>query len=165
MKRCDTLIYANREESMFRSLLRRRVSSSVNRKMKQATTGEQAMSKGSTHPVMNEGSVLNPEVKDYVDSPAHYTGGEIECINAIEAMLESCDDGYEGYLRGQIIKYTWRFRQKSTLSKMEVAEGQEDLQKAQWYQHRLMDYNIKRHARDAKQKGAALEKKLLNRIG
>lgn len=106
------------------------------------------MSKDSKqHPVLNEGSVLNPEVKDYVDSPAHYTGGEIECIDAIEAMLETCDDGYEGYLRGQIIKYTWRFRQKSTLSKMEVAEGQEDLQKAQWYQHRLMGYNIKRYAK------------------
>lgn len=122
------------------------------------------MSKSSTHPVTNEGSVLNPEIKDYVDSPAHYTGGEIECIDAIESMLETCDDGYEGYLRGQIIKYTWRFRQKSTLSKMELAEGQEDLEKAQWYQHRLMDYNIKRYAKAAKQKGAEVEKKLMDRI-
>ena len=104
-------------------------------------------SKGSRHPVEQEGSVLNPLSSDYVDSPAHYTGGEIECIQAIEAMLETCDDGYEGYLRGQIIKYTWRFRQKKTLHGMSVAEGQQDLEKEQWYQHRLMDYNIKREAK------------------
>lgn len=104
-------------------------------------------SNGSLHPMQQEGSVLNPSSSDYVDSPAHYTGGEIECIDAIESMLQSCDDGYEGYLRGQIIKYTWRFRQKKTLHGMTVAEGQQDLEKAQWYQHRLMDYNIKREAK------------------
>lgn len=104
-------------------------------------------SSASTHPMTREGSVLNPSFSEYVDSPAHYTGGEIECIDAIESMLQSCDDGYEGYLRGQIIKYTWRFRQKKTLHGMSVAEGQQDLEKAQWYQHRLMDYNIKREAK------------------
>jgi len=121
-------------------------------------------SKGSTHPVEREGSVLNPSLSDYVESPAHYTGGEIECIQAIEAMLESCDDGYEGYLRGQIIKYTWRFRQKKTLHGMSVAEGQQDLEKAQWYQHRLMDYNIKREAkavmREAEKLAAEMAKSL-----
>ena len=30
---------------------------------------------------------------------------------------------------------------------MELAEGQQDLEKAQWYQHRLMTYNIKRFAK------------------
>ena len=93
--------------------------------------------------------MLNPEMRDYVDSPSHYTGGEIECIDAIEAMLSA--EGFEGYLRGQILKYTWRFRQKKTLHGMEVAEGQQDLEKAQWYQHRLMDFNIKRHAQHAQQ--------------
>lgn len=112
------------------------------------STGNKAnTSNGSLHPMQQEGSVLNPSYSEYVDSPAHYTGGEIECIDAIESMLQSCDDGYEGYLRGQIIKYTWRFRQKKTLHGMTVAEGQQDLEKAQWYQHRLMDYNIKREAK------------------
>lgn len=98
--------------------------------------------------MMQKGSTLNPETfEDMVDSPSHYTGGEIECIDAIESMLKDCDDGYEGYLRGQIIKYTWRFRQKRTLHSMELAEGQQDLEKAQWYQHRLMTYNIKRFAK------------------
>lgn len=110
------------------------------------------MSNTLNHPCLSEGSVLNPDTRDYVDSPAHYTGGEIECIDAIESMLANCDDGYEGYLRGQIIKYTWRFRQKKTLRGMELAEGQEDLQKAQWYQHRLMDYNIKRFAQASRDK-------------
>lgn len=105
------------------------------------------MSNTSSHPMMREGSVLNPKMQDYVDSPAHYTGGAIECIDAIESMLSDCDDGYEGYLRGQILKYTWRFRQKKTLHGMELAEGQQDLEKAQWYQHRLMEYNIKKFAK------------------
>lgn len=129
----------------------------------QSSTPTQSKSKGCAHPVMMEGGVLNPEVQDYVDSPAHYTGGEIECIQAIEAMLETCDDGYEGYLRGQIIKYTWRFRQKKTLQGMELAQGQEDLQKAQWYQHRLMDYNVKREAR-AMMREAEKRQKLQERI-
>ena len=109
------------------------------------------MSSISSHPCLKEGSVLNPETKDYVDSPAHYTGGGIECIDAIESMLKDCNDGYEGYLRGQVLKYTWRFRQKKTLHGMELAEGQQDLEKAQWYQHRLMDYNIKRFAQTTAQ--------------
>lgn len=120
-------------------------------------------SKGCAHPVMMEGTVLNPEIQDYVDSPAHYTGGQIECIQAIESMLVDCDDGYEGYLRGQIIKYTWRFRQKKTLHGMELAEGQQDLEKAQFYQHRLMDYNIKREAK-AKVREVEKQQELQERI-
>ena len=79
--------------------------------------------------------------KDYnkqynnVHSPAHYNQGHTECIDAIEAMLS--DEEYIGYLRGNSMKYRWRFRYKN---------GLEDLNKAEWYEKRLTkfmeDHNV-----------------------
>lgn len=65
-----------------------------------------------------------------VNSPPHYTTGKIECIEAIEAMLKP--EEYVGYLRGNSLKYRWRFRyKKKPLS---------DLLKAQWYEERLLTF-------------------------
>ena len=61
-----------------------------------------------------------------VHSPAHYNQGQTECIDAIEAMLSQ--EEYIGYLRGNSMKYRWRFRYKN---------GFEDLNKADWYERRL----------------------------
>ena len=69
--------------------------------------------------------------KDYgkqynnVHSPLHYNKGHVECIDAIESMLSN--EEYIGYLRGNSMKYRWRFRYKN---------GFEDLSKAQWYEKR-----------------------------
>lgn len=35
-------------------------------------------------------------MSDSVNHPAHYTGGDIECIDAIKA---ACGEHYEGYLQ------------------------------------------------------------------
>ncbi len=67
---------------------------------------------------------------DMVDNPPHYNNGSIECIEAIEAMLNK--DEYIGYLRGNAFKYRWRFRYKS--------KPFEDLRKARWYEERLMKF-------------------------
>ena len=67
---------------------------------------------------------------DMVESPPHYNNGSIECIEAIEAMLSK--DEYIGYLRGNALKYMWRFRYKS--------KPFEDLRKARWYEERLMKF-------------------------
>ena len=67
---------------------------------------------------------------DMVESPPHYNNGSIECIEAIEAMLSR--DEYIGYLRGNALKYMWRFRYKS--------KPFEDLRKARWYEERLMKF-------------------------
>ncbi len=67
---------------------------------------------------------------DMVDNPPHYNNGGIECIEAIEAMLSK--DEYIGYLRGNALKYMWRFRYKS--------KPFEDLRKARWYEERLMKF-------------------------
>ena len=64
---------------------------------------------------------------DPVTAPSHYTQGSIECIDAIEAALGR--DGFIAFLRGQVIKYSWRLGLKGP--------ALEDAQKAFWYQDRL----------------------------
>ena len=64
--------------------------------------------------------------KDMVNHPPHYNKGGIECIDAIEAMLTH--EEFVGYLRGNSLKYRWRFRYKS---------GIQDLDKAAWYESKL----------------------------
>ena len=64
---------------------------------------------------------------DSVNHPSHYTTGDIECIDAIKASMTMNE--YLGYLRGNSIKYLWRYRQKN---------GIEDLRKAEWYTRRLI---------------------------
>lgn len=68
-------------------------------------------------------------MSDPVDSPYHYTTGSIECIDAIRAALG--DDGYEGYLQGNAIKYLWRHQHKG--------KPCEDLAKACWYIRKLAE--------------------------
>ncbi len=67
------------------------------------------------------------EMKDLVNHPPHYNKGGIECIDAIEAMLTH--EEFVGYLRGNSLKYRWRFRYKN---------GVQDLEKAEWYEKKLM---------------------------
>jgi len=60
-------------------------------------------------------------------NPSHYKTGAIECIDAIKSALT--EEEYRGYLKGNIIKYTWRERMKG---------AKESLQKAAWYLERLI---------------------------
>jgi len=64
---------------------------------------------------------------DNVNKPEHYQG-EIECIDAIEAAMSH--EEFIGYLRGNIFKYNWRYRNKN---------GIEDLRKAEWYLRKLIE--------------------------
>lgn len=59
---------------------------------------------------------------DTVIHPSHYCQGGIECIKAIEASMTP--EEFQGYCKGNVIKYCWRFREKN---------GLEDLKKAQVY--------------------------------
>ncbi|MEX5426450.1 DUF3310 domain-containing protein [Acinetobacter radioresistens] len=65
---------------------------------------------------------------DNVSRPGHYTAGNIECIEAMQAMMTH--EEFIGYLRGNIFKYQWRYKHKN---------GLEDLRKAQWYQNKLIE--------------------------
>ncbi len=65
---------------------------------------------------------------DLIDSPPHYTQGRIECIDAIESALGPA--GFIAFLRGQVLKYTWRLGLKGA--------AEVDARKAAWYQERLV---------------------------
>ena len=65
---------------------------------------------------------------DNVEKPAHYNQSAIECIVAIEASMSK--DQFCGYLKGNIIKYMWRYEDKNKI---------EDLKKAQWYLNKLIE--------------------------
>ena len=65
--------------------------------------------------------------RDNVNHPAHYTQGGIECIEAIKASMTASE--YRGYLKGNAMKYMWRYQHKG---------GVEDLKKARWYLDRLI---------------------------
>lgn len=64
---------------------------------------------------------------DVVNHPDHYTYGRFEAIDVIE---DACEDGFEGYLLGNVLKYLLRYRHKN---------GVEDLRKARWYLNRLIE--------------------------
>jgi len=63
---------------------------------------------------------------DMVNSPPHYNDGKLECIDAIEASMEPL--AFRGYLKGNVLKYLWRYEKKG---------GTQDLEKAQWYLTKL----------------------------
>jgi hypothetical protein len=65
---------------------------------------------------------------DVVNSPEHYRQGGIEAIEAIKASMSR--EEFEGYLKGNAMKYLWRYRHKGK-------PGQ-DLRKASWYLDRLI---------------------------
>lgn len=65
---------------------------------------------------------------DPVNSPSHYASGDIECIDAIKASMTR--EAFLGYLKGNTQKYLWRYEKK--------AKPVQDLEKAQWYQNRLI---------------------------
>lgn len=70
--------------------------------------------------------------EDVVNHPSHYTNGYVECIDAIRASMTH--DEFLGYLKGNVMKYLWRYRLKGREA--------EDLKKAQWYLDKLVSsYN------------------------
>lgn len=67
-------------------------------------------------------------VKDNVNSPAHYTQGGIECIDALQSATVN-KSGIEAVCVANVIKYLWRYETKN---------GVEDVKKAHWYLNRLI---------------------------
>jgi hypothetical protein len=70
---------------------------------------------------------LDLRVHDAVN-PSYYKDGGVECIDAIRAALGR--DGFIAFLRGQVIKYSWRLGKKDA----PLLEAQ----KAIWYQQQLV---------------------------
>lgn len=60
--------------------------------------------------------------------PNYYKRGNVECFDAIAASMSL--EGNLGFLKGNIIKYLWRYDQKG---------GIEDLKKARVYLDKLIE--------------------------
>lgn len=92
--------------------------------------------------VLNEGAGSPIKIvgkkKDNVNHPSHYTQGSIECIDAIEIIIQNLK-GIEAYSLGNHVKYIWREGLKN---------GDEDIAKADWY---WQDYLKHRRARKQNQ--------------
>jgi hypothetical protein len=71
---------------------------------------------------------VNVPTEDFVDSPAHYNNGGIECIDYIRQQLG--EEGYIAYCEGNMIKYQHRYKYKG---------GIEDLEKSCKYQEWLIE--------------------------
>lgn len=67
---------------------------------------------------------------DRVNHPPHYTSGDIECIDAIDACVCNYGSPVHAGLVWQVIKYLWRAPLKDNYS--------EDIRKAKWYLDRLV---------------------------
>lgn len=67
---------------------------------------------------------------DNVNQPSHYKTGGIETIDYLKAKLTK--DQFDGFLLGNVLKYTSRFQHKN---------GIEDLKKAEWYLKKLIAEN------------------------
>ena len=66
-------------------------------------------------------------MNDPVEHPSHYVKGDIEAIDAIKASM--CRTAFEGYLKGQVMKYAWRYESKG--------KPHEDIRKAAFYLREL----------------------------
>ena len=70
---------------------------------------------------------------DLVNHPPHYNKGGMEVIEVIELVTggkRTGDQGFVGYLLGNILKYLLRFEHKG--------KPIEDLKKARWYLDKLI---------------------------
>ena len=66
---------------------------------------------------------------DFINSPPHYTNGQIECIDYIQDALT--EEEYRGYLRGCMIKYQHRLMHKDSPKK--------NAEKMRWYNDKLIE--------------------------
>jgi len=71
---------------------------------------------------------MTTDKEDMVNHPPHYKKGGVEVIDVIEAGIG--DQGFVGYLLGNIMKYLLRFPHKG--------KPVEDLKKARWYLDKLI---------------------------
>ena len=68
------------------------------------------------------------ELMAAVNSPQHYTQGNMETIDMIKESLT--EEEFSGYLKGNILKYVCRYKHKGMPLK--------DLMKSQWYLDKLV---------------------------
>lgn len=97
-----------------------------NQEMKVPTPSEKPMAQ--VNAFMNQDAEEKP-TENAVMHPQHYNRGSIECIDALNAMVEGLDNPVAAVLAWQTVKYIWRHPFKG--------KPMEDLRKAQFYLERL----------------------------
>ena len=110
------------------------VSGEILRKNKKNTTGQKNLNGEAKVSTKTNSNGLHDEV----NHPPHYASGQIECIDAMEAMVDSQQinfkiklTGHMFYLWQVIFKYLWRFPLKENAIT--------DLKKAEFYLKRLIE--------------------------
>lgn len=78
---------------------------------------------------MNQDADEKP-AENAVEHPTHYCQGSIECIDALNAMVEGWDNPVAAVLAWQTVKYIWRHPFKG--------KPMEDIKKAKFYLERLV---------------------------
>lgn len=68
-------------------------------------------------------------------NPDHYKGKKIDCIDALQEAFTPAE--YDGFLKGNAMKYIWREGKK------DATKRKEDIEKAIWYLQKLLD-NLKK---------------------
>ena len=58
-------------------------------------------------------------MEDKINKPNHYAG-EIECIECIKASMSKPE--FMAYLKGNVMKYIWRYDKKNYLEDLRKAE-------------------------------------------
>ena len=79
---------------------------------------------------MNQDADEKP-AENFVDHLTHYCQGSIECIDALNAMVEGWDNPVAAVLAWQAVKYIWRHPFKG--------KPVEDIKKAQFYLEQLVN--------------------------
>lgn len=85
--------------------------------------------------ILKSNDTIQPIVEkeyDNVNHPAHYTSGNIECIDAMIAAFGRED--VLAFCKCNAFKYLWRFDKKN---------GIKDIKKAQWYQNKYIELKDK----------------------
>lgn len=100
-----------------------------NQEMKIPTPTEKPMAQ--VNAFMNQDADEKP-AENAVDHPHHYNQGSIECIDALNAMVEGWFDPVAAVLAWQTVKYIWWHLPKG--------KPVEDLKKAQFYLNRLVKH-------------------------
>jgi hypothetical protein len=73
--------------------------------------------------------------QDYVNHPAHYTSGNVECVDAMESM--GTPEEFRYHCRMDAIKYLWRCTLKGN--------ERQDYEKCVWYLKRAIESYDKQH--------------------
>lgn len=90
---------------------------------------QRVMSDSPLKPLYEEVTDGGPECDiDYVNSPPHYTQGNIECIDAMESAFGT--QAVIDFCRCNAFKYIWRAAHKN---------GIEDMNKAVWYINKIKE--------------------------